>query len=209
MLLCASSGVQADDWSGPVVREAFSASREWFVRVVPGKSIGDVFGFAGAAEGPCAKAEFYRRQPDRSYRLVSERALVNPVAPVDLFVTDRGYLATLDNWHNMGYGKIAAFYSPNGDLVRAFDLKDLFSAAEIEAFDHSMSSIWWRKTQAVYVREGQQSLYIAMDEKGTELILETETGAWQFCQWRGAEHLCRSTNVNPRWTGWAEPKLKP
>jgi hypothetical protein len=59
------------------------------------------------------------------------------------------------------------------------------------------------------VREGQQSLYIAMDEKGTELIFETETGAWQFCQWRDAMHLCRSTNANRRWAGRVEPKLTP
>jgi hypothetical protein len=209
MLLCGSAGMQADDWAGPIVREVFSESREWFVRVVPGKSVGDSFGFAGAAKGPYARAEFYRRRPDRSYALVSGRALVNPVAPVDFVVTNRGYLATLDNWHNMGYGKAAAFYSPGGDLIRSFELKDLFSADEIEAFDHSVSSIWWRKTQAAYVRDGQQSLYVALDEEGTELVVETETGAWQFCQWRGAEHLCRTTNANRNWTGYVEPKLKP
>ena len=210
MFLCATADVRADDWPGPIVREVFSESRDWFVRVVPGTSVGNTFGFAGAAKGLYAKAEFYRRQADRSYRLVSERTLANPVAPVAFLVTDRGYLATLDNWHNMGYGKIAAFYSLKGDLVQSFELKDLFSAAEIEKFDHSVSSIWWRKTQIANVRQGQQALYVALDDKGTELIFETETGAWQFCEWRAnKQHLCRTTNGNRKWTGYVEPKLKP
>ena len=64
MLHCATAG--ADEWTAPVVREVFSESREWFVRVVPGKSIGDTFGSAGAPKGPYARAEFYRRQGSRS-----------------------------------------------------------------------------------------------------------------------------------------------
>jgi hypothetical protein len=210
ILLCATAGIRADDWPGPVVKEVFSHSREWFVRVTPGTSIGDTYGFASAPKGPYAKAEFYRRQADRSYRLVAERSLVNPIAPFDFFVTDRGYLATIDNWANLGYGKIAAFYSPTGDLIKALELKDLFSAEEIGRFDHSVSSIWWRKTEAApYVRQGQQSLYLALDDKGTELIFETESGAWQFCQWQGAEHPCRTSSVNRKWTGYVDPKLRP
>ena len=48
---------------------------------------------------------------DRSYRLAATAPLLNPVAPVDFFVTDRGFLITLDNWHNLGYGKVVAFYT--------------------------------------------------------------------------------------------------
>ncbi|MGH9721767.1 MAG: hypothetical protein ACRD8O_16285 [Bryobacteraceae bacterium] len=188
-----------------MVKEVFSESREWFVRVSPGKSVGDTLGFAGASKGPYAKAEFYRRQADLSYRLVSETALANPVAPVDFFVTNRGFLATLDNWHNMGYGKAVAFYSPDGKTIRANELKDLFSAEEIAAFSHSVSSIWWRQKMA-HVRGDQISLYVMLDAKGGEIIFETETGAWQVCQWRGDKHLCRSTNTHRRWIGFAEPE---
>ncbi len=209
LLAGATAGVGADDWAAPIVREVFSASREWFVRVTPGTSFGDLMGSASAPKGPFAKAEFYRRQPDRSYRLVGTPTLVHPIAPVDFFVTDRGYLATLDNWGNMGYGKIAAFYSPKGDLLESFELKELFSEKEIEDFAHSVSSIWWRKAQTAYVRQGQQSLFVALDDKGTELVFETETGAWQFCEWRTGTHLCRTTNGNRRWTGYVEPRLKP
>jgi hypothetical protein len=200
--------VRADSWRSPVVKEVFSESREWFVRIVPGTSMGDVVGFAGEPKGPYARAEFYRRQADRSYRLVADNTLLNPIAPVDFFVTDRGYLATLDNWHNMGYGKVAAFYTPTGEPITSFELTDLFSPEESKQFSQSVSSIWWRKEQA-YIRPGQQSLHVFVDGKGSELIFEIETGAWQFCQPRGKLHHCRTTNADRKWQAFVEPKLRP
>jgi hypothetical protein len=211
MLLGVTAGVEADEWVGPIVREVFSASRDWFVRVVPGKNEGDSTRVAGAAKASNATAEFYRRQEDRSYRLVSERALANPVAAVDFLVTDRGYLATVDNWGSIGYGKVVVLYSPRGDLIQAFELKDLFSADEIEKFAHSVSSIWWRslETQIAHIREGQQALSLTLESNGRVLTVETETGAWQYCEWRTGKHLCRTTNGSRKWTEYIEPTLKP
>jgi hypothetical protein len=208
VFMVSSAVTRADSWRRAVIAEVFSESREWFVRIVPGTSMGDVVGFAGSPKGPHAKAEFYRRQADRSYRLTAEKTLVNPIAPVLFFVTDRGYLATLDNWHNMGYGKIAAFYTPQGELIKSFELADLFTSDESKRFSQSVSSIWWRKEQA-YIRPGQQSLHVFVDGKGAELIFEIETGAWQFCQPRGKLHLCRTTNADPKWQAFVEPKLQP
>lgn len=201
-------GASADVWPAAQVKEVFSESREWFVRVVPGRSIGDTFGFAGAPKGPYATAEFYQRQADRSYRLIREILLLNPVAPVLFLVTDRGYLMTLDNWHNMGYGKVAAFYSAEGRLVKAYELKDLFSSQEMEVFAHSSSSIWWRK-EGAQIRPGQQTVYVMIDDKGSALIFEIETGAWQYCENREGKHLCRSTNTERQWSGYREPPLRP
>ena len=185
----------------------FSKSRDWFVRVVPGTSLGDTVGFAGSPKGPYSRAEFYLRQKDRSYRLVREVTLQNPVAPVLFLVSDRGYLVTFDNWHNMGYGKTIASYSPNGGRIFSFELKDLFTSEEIARFRHSVSSIWWR-TETVYVRDGQQSVYVALDDRGTELIIEPETGSWQFCEWRGTAHPCRASNVNRVWKTYVEPAIR-
>ena len=47
----------ADQWPGPMIRELFSQSREYFVRIRPGESIGDTYGFAGAEKGGYATAE--------------------------------------------------------------------------------------------------------------------------------------------------------
>jgi hypothetical protein len=197
----------ADQWPAPQTREVWSQSRDYFVRVIPGKSIGETVGFRGAPTGPYATAELYRRARDRSYRLAWTVSLVNPVAPIDLFLTDRGYLVTLDNWHNMGYGKIVTFYSPDGTLLRSHALDDLFSAAEIDKLPRSVSSIWWRK-QVAYVRADQQSLYVSADG-GREFIFETETGAYQFCETRDGAHGCRSSNDHRQWRGYVDPPPRP
>lgn len=207
LAVIAGAPVHADSWPAATIKEVFSQSREWFVRVTPGVSIGETVGFAGSPTGKHASAEFYRRAPDRSYRLIKEMTLRNPVAPVAFLVTDRGYLVTLDNWHNMGFGTAVASYAPDGRAVIASELKDVFSAPEIEAFRRSVSSIWWR-TETIYVRDGQQSIYVALNDKGSELILETETGAWQYCERRGDTHQCRTANTPRTWRAYQEPVLR-
>ena len=120
MLLIFSAGAfgHADDWPTAKVQNVFSENGQYFVRIIPGTSIGDTYGFSGAPKGPFAHAEFYARQPNRSYRLVKDAELNNPVSPVDALVTNQGYLVTFDNWHNIGYGKIVAIYRPDERSVR-------------------------------------------------------------------------------------------
>jgi hypothetical protein len=208
LALAAPGRSHGDDWPAPQTREVFAPSREYFVRVIPGKGLGDTVGFRGAPTGPPATAELYRRAGDRAYRPVWTVSLVNPVAPVDVFLTDRGYLATLDNWHNMGHGQVIAFYSPAGVLIRAYALSDLFSPAEIDALRKSVSSIWWRQPRA-YVRPDQQTLYVPIDDAGRELVFETETGAYQYCEPRDATRRCRSANEPRRWRGYVDPPPRP
>jgi hypothetical protein len=61
LLSVTTMAVRADDWAAPQTKEVFSASRKYFVRVIPGESLGDTFGFAGEKKGKYAAAEFYRR----------------------------------------------------------------------------------------------------------------------------------------------------
>jgi hypothetical protein len=44
------------------------------------------------------------------------------------------------------------------------------------------------------VRPDQQTLYVSVDDGGRELIFETETGAYQFCETRDGAYRCRSSN---------------
>jgi hypothetical protein len=204
LALSAQATVYGDSWPAATITEVFSESREWFVRVVPGRSLGDTIGFAGSPTGPYASAEWFQRERDRSYRFRGALTLANPVAPVKFLVTDRGYLVTLDNWHNMGYGKVVVSYSPDRRQVAAYPLAALFAPAEIEAFRTSTSSIWWR-TETVYVRAGQRSIFVAVDDKGAQLVYAPESGAWQYCEWRTGAHVCRSTNDNRAWRPFREP----
>jgi hypothetical protein len=203
LLVAFAVSLAADDWPAARVREVFSDSREWFVRVTPGTSVGELVGFAGAARGTHATAIFFHRLADGSYRIAREITIQTPVAPVDFLVTDRGYLVTLDNWHNRGYGVAVAVYSAAGDVVAALALKDLFLPEEIARFEHSVSSILWRRDTA-YVRTGQQSVYVALDEKDRELIIDVGTGRWQICESRSGAHLCRDTNTPRTWRPYRE-----
>ena len=197
---------QADDWPAPVIREVFSHSRAYFVRVLPGKSFGDTVGFSGAAKGPFATAEFYRLEKDRSYRLAATAPLLNPVAPIEFFVTDRGFLMTLDNWHNMGYGKVVAFYSPEGKPIRAYGLSDLFTESEIEGFRHSVSSIWWRKSAGSYVRQAEDTFYVTVSDTGAGFVFAL-SGVYQYCETREGGFLCRNSNKDRKWRVYREPSV--
>jgi hypothetical protein len=160
--LLLSRQVQADDWAGARSFQIFSESGKYFVRFVPGESIGDSVGFAGARKGKYASALLYALQADRSYKLLHEITLQNPVAPVDALVADQGYFITFDNWHNLGYGKVVAIYGPAGKLIRSFELSDLYPGQMSERIARSVSSRHWRCRPSHFVEpKEQKSVYIA------------------------------------------------
>ena len=198
LLSVMTMAVGADDWAAPQTKEVFSASREYFVRVTPGESLGDTFGFAGQKKGKYAAAEFYRRHQDRSYRLVAEVVLLHPVAPVEFFVSNDGRLATIDNWHNIGYGKVVSVYDPRGKVVQSYELSDLFQDEEIKAFGRSVSSIHWRNGPA-YIRQDQKTLLITV-KSGEDFLFGLETGRFKYCEYQEKTYRCRSTNQPREWT---------
>jgi hypothetical protein len=194
-LVCTVALLRADDWPAAQIREQFSADRNRFVRITPGQSLGDTVGFAGSPKGPYAEAEFYERGDNGAYVPYKKVTLLNPVAPVDFFVTDSGFLVTLDNWHNVGQGKMFALYSPAGDLIRSYELADIFFKHELERFESSASSIWWHKGP-VYLQPDQQSLFVSMPDQGGHLSFSTETGIYQYCETQDRGFVCRGPNLN-------------
>ena len=192
-----ASPARTDSWAAPQVTEVFSASRDHFVRITPGKALGDVVGFGGSAKGPYAAAEFYARQPDRSYRLTHTATLLNPVAPVRFFVSNDGRLATVDNWHNLGFGKVVAIYDPAGKLVKAYELADLFPPAAVKAMPRSISSIHWRG-EAAYIRDDQRTLYVHAATEGG-FLFGLETGRFTYCENHRGKQRCRNGNADNAW----------
>ncbi len=177
--------------------EVFSDSREYFIRIIPGESVGDTFGFTGARKGKYATAEFYHRAKDRSYQLTSEVMLFNPVAPVEYFVSNNGHLATLDNWHNLGYGKVVVLYNSNGKVIRSYELTDLFFPEEVEAFTKSVSSIHWR-TNPTLIRPDQKTLLVTISGGG-DLLFGLKSGMYKYCKYISNEYLCRNSNEGRQW----------
>ena len=108
-------------------------------------SLGDTFGFSGAEKGEYAKASYYRLDKnDNGYKLIRETTLKNPVAPVEAILTDSGFLITIDNWHNVGFGEIVVIYTPEGIVQKSYRLIDLYEEEKIEKMDFSVSSVLWR-----------------------------------------------------------------
>ena len=192
-----TNAAHADSWAASQVTEVFSASRDHFVRITPGKALGDTVGFGGSVKGPYAAAEYYARQPDRSYRLMHTGTLLNPVAPVRSFVSNEGRLATVDNWHNLGFGKVVAIYDPTGKLVKAYELADLFPPATVKAFPHSVSSIHWRG-EANYIRDDQRTLYVHAANEGG-FVFGLETGRFTYCENHQGKQRCRNGNADKAW----------
>jgi hypothetical protein len=143
-LTLGSAAVRADDWPGAVPAGVASPDGKTVVRILPGDSLGDVVGFAGAKKGQPAKAVFYRLEGEDRYVKYQEARLLNPIAPVVHAVSNAGELVTLDNWHNMGYGKVVAVYAADGRLRRSYALAELYAPEEIRKMTMSTSSIWWR-----------------------------------------------------------------
>ena len=197
LTLVFQSKASGDDWAAPRIRESFSESREYFVRVIPGASFGDVVGFGGSKKGKFARGEFYRRGKDRSYKFTAESVLVNPVAPVEFFVSDGGRLVTVDNWHNLGYGKVVSIYDSKAKLIRAYELSDLFSTPEIQAFSHSVSSIHWRNGP-LYIRPDQTTFLITV-KSGADFLFGLESGKYQYCENQESTYRCRHSNQPREW----------
>ena len=143
LLAALSSFAVADTWPAAGVKAAVSEDAGTVFRVIPGKSIGDVVGFAGSPKGEFAQGQWFRFRDNR-YELYQTTILVNPVAPVYIAVANDGTTVTIDNWHNVGFGDVVAIYHSNGKLLKKYRLTDLYPISAIEKMKRSVSSIWWR-----------------------------------------------------------------
>ena len=180
MLVILPCLVAADDWPGAKVRHVFSENGRYFVRIVPGESYGDTFGFKGSKTGAYARGEFYEKQPDRSYKLTVDVALQNPVAPVESLLSNHGYLLTFDNWHNVGYGKVVAIYRPNGELIRTYELEALYTSKQIEVIRTSESSRWWRCRPFGFVDPDEQAKVYVFEHFGGTFVFDLSSGKQEY-----------------------------
>lgn len=136
--------VRADEWLAPRPQQVFSPNGQYFVRIVPATPVNGAKGSVAASKQSKARGEFYTRRPDRSYRLVADVDLRNRVSPTYAIVTDDGYLVTFDEWYQMGMGDVLAFYRPNGALIRAVTIDDLYTPARLIQIPRSVSSRQWQ-----------------------------------------------------------------
>jgi hypothetical protein len=186
LALLAASPAVGDDWPAARAVSVFSEDGRRFVRVAPGSSLGDSVGFAGAPKGAPARGEFYARRQDRSYRLVADVALANPVAPVAVLVSNTGHVITLDNWHNAGYGTVVAIYEPSGRLVKSWRLEDLYDASRLPAIPQSVSSRWWRCAASGFVDPPTQRQVYVAERLGGTFVFTLASGTVGYTPGRAA-----------------------
>lgn len=183
-LLASPAMSPADDWPGARIATVFSEDGTRFVRVIPGESFGDLVGFRGSKRGAYARALYYQIQPDRSYRLAAESSLLNPVAPVDLLLSNSGYLIAFDNWHNAGYGKAVAIYGPDGKPVASWELERLYDKSRLESIARSVSSRWWRCAPFHFVDPKEQTKVVVREYLGGYFVFELSTGKFEYFKGR-------------------------
>jgi hypothetical protein len=175
MLACTA---HADSWRPASIQARASTNGQFVVRVVPGTSKGDLVGFAGEPKGPFATAEWHRFN-GISFDKVASTALLNPIAPVDIEVTNEGVLVTFDNWHNLGHGAVVAIYTPGGSILKKYGLPDLYSKSDLSRIQTSVSSIHWRCGGAFPSLERKNELWVD-DSLGGRFIFALDTGAFEY-----------------------------
>ena len=171
---------RADDWPTARAVNVFSENAEYFVRIVPGNSIGDVIGFEGSKRGEYAHGLFYRRMQDQSYTLIKDAVLLNPVAPVDVIVSNSGEVITFDNWHNAGYGKVVVLYSSSGQTIRSWTLENLYSPSKLSLIPMSTSSRWWRCGARGFVDPDRQTKVFVTETLGGTFTFDLNSAAFTY-----------------------------
>ena len=139
--------------------------------------MGDVDGFEGLPKGPYATAEWHKFN-GTSYEKVGVVTLLNPIAPVDIKVTNSGSLITIDNWHNVGVGSVVAIYSASGQLVKKYSLSDLFSPKDLARIPRSVSSIHWRCHGDSTMLDSDAKVWIK-DSVGGRFAFNPTTGTFE------------------------------
>ena len=112
-------------------------------------------------------------------------------------MSDYGYIITLDNWHNVGYGKVVAVYAPSGKLGAGYDLTDLYSKDKLEKIPRSISSRYWRCAPLDFVEREQKSVYVP-ETLGGYFVFTLSTGAMTYKP--GARTECVPPNQPLSWS---------
>ena len=113
-----------------------------------------------------------------SWSTPEQWTLVNE--PVDFYLANDGTLVTLDTCCSMGYGNaVVVIYRPDGSLVRQLALSDLLLENDIEALQHSVSSIWWRDRNTrprIDEKARRMTIEITGPPRNVELTIDLDTG---------------------------------
>jgi hypothetical protein len=148
-----------DTWMLPSGVNISSPSGNYIAQVSPGS--GGYGGYERAITNREHNASvILMRSQEGVTNVVWKGKLINPAAPVDVYVSDSGYMVTMDNWHNIGYGPIIVIYDPQGRLVRYWSLEELFKPEESLRLPRSVSSIRWHAGSANFGAGSETNIFV-------------------------------------------------
>jgi len=152
-----ASSARADQWVTPTARTLRSPDQKLKAVITPAAD-----GRSGATATIGEES-----QPGKTFTL-STRWM-----PVDVVLFDDGSLLALDDWHQLGYGKVATLYERDGTIRWSKTLVELVGQAVIASAQHSVSSIWWRRMPVEWslARDGKSGLITLFDENQLQLVL--------------------------------------
>lgn len=155
LLLALAGTTHADQWATPSKVTLTSPNHKWSAEITPSKNpkLG-----AQATLGPVGGP-------------MKTITLQDTWMPVDSVLLDDGTLLTLDHWHQLGFGKVALLYERDGTVRWSKTLLELVGPQVVDLADHSVSSIWWRKTPLEWslAKDGKSGFVTLFDENQLQL----------------------------------------
>lgn len=156
LVLTWTGAARADSWLPAKIETYTSTNGKWRLTVYPRELTSPLDYFqdkvddkpnAGGVPGDTQRSAMahMERLVDGRWQTVWKMPLANEVSPVEVVVSNDGEMATLDNWHSMGWGDDAVvIYSAMGEQLGKFGLGGFLPKGYIDALPHSVSSIHWR-----------------------------------------------------------------
>lgn len=165
----------ADSWPLAKEQAIISPNGKTVVRIIPGKNMAAVYGYAGRESGTMASAIYYNLNTKGEYQRLRTVFLQNPIAPLFAAVSDNAELITLDNWHNVGIGDtVIVIYQADGSLRKSYSLSKIYTQTELAKFERSVSSIRWRCNTPPQINS--KGLLEFSDTLGKVLLINPKTG---------------------------------
>jgi hypothetical protein len=87
---------------------------------------------------------------------------------------------TFDNWHNLGYGKVVAIYSPDGAVLGSYTLDELYPSDRINDILRSVSSRYWRCGGPVFTDPKAQAAVVVHEALGGQFVFDLRTAAFPY-----------------------------
>jgi hypothetical protein len=199
----------ADSWLPAKVETYTSANGDWRFTVYPRELTSPLAYFqdkvddksnAGGVPGDTQRSAIGHMECRREgrWQTVWKMPLENEVSPVEAVVSNDGDVATLDNWHGMGWGDdVVVIYSAKGEQLEKFGLDGFIPKNYIHALPHSVSSIHWRGKPRIDEADRQLIIPVVVPVIEDQMVNNADGASVDI-----RFNLADGTLVNPEGKAW-------